>query len=48
MADPCFFRKAVEGRVEMFIVVIVVYVDDIVVAGSVKACGRLHAGSNKE
>ena len=44
-ADPCVFRKVAEGRVEM---IVGVYVDDIMVAGSIEACGRLHAGLNKE
>ena len=44
-ADPCVFRKVVARRVEM---IVGVYVDDIMVAGSIEACGRLHVGLNKE
>ena len=38
-ADPCVYRKTVEGVVKR---IIVVHVDDIVVSGEKEACEGLH------
>ncbi|CAB1120751.1 unnamed protein product [Ectocarpus sp. CCAP 1310/34] len=44
-ADPCVFRKMVDGVVVM---IVVIYVDDILVAGSDEDCEELLASLNKK
>ena len=41
--DPCVFRMVVDGKVEL---IMAVYVDDIVIAGSDEACRDFHAALN--
>ena len=38
-ADPCVYRKIVEGVVKL---ILVVHVDDILVSGEKEACDELH------
>ena len=38
-ADPCVYRKIVEGVVKL---ILVVHVDDILVSGEKEACDKLH------
>ena len=42
-ADPCVFRMVVDGKVEL---IMAVHVDDIVIAGSDKACRDFYAALN--
>ncbi|CAN0299130.1 unnamed protein product [Ectocarpus fasciculatus] len=44
-ADPCIFRKMVDGVVKM---IIAIYVDDLLVAGSEEECDALLASLNKK
>ena len=43
-ADPCVYRKIVEGGVKR---ILVVHVDDILVSGEKEACDKLHHTLNK-
>ena len=43
-ADPCVYRKTVEGVVEL---ILVVHVDDILVSGKKEACDELHHTLNE-
>ena len=44
-ADPCFFRKVVDGAVVM---IVGVYVDDLLIGGSEEDCESLLASLNKK
>ena len=43
-ADPCVYRKIVEGVVKL---ILVVHVDDILVSGEKEACDELHHTLNE-
>ena len=43
-ADPCVYRKIVEGVVKL---ILVVHVDDILVSGEKEACNELHHTLNE-